>query len=33
MPEATIQDFPIASADPGDIDLLAICRKSAATSE
>ena len=33
MPEATIQDFPIASADPDDIDLLAICRKSAATSE
>jgi SAM-dependent methyltransferase len=29
MPDATIADFPIHTADPGDIDLLAICRKSA----
>ncbi|MFT5441996.1 MAG: SAM-dependent methyltransferase [Myxococcota bacterium] len=28
MPEATLDDFPIAPADPEDIDLVAICRKS-----
>jgi SAM-dependent methyltransferase len=28
MPDATLRDFPIAPADPADIDLLAICRKS-----
>jgi len=28
MPDATIDDFPIASAAPEDIDLMAICRKS-----
>lgn len=27
MPDATLQDFPIGPTDPGDIDLLAICRK------
>jgi len=29
MPDATIDDFPIGAADPGDIDLIAICRKNA----
>ncbi len=29
MPDATIEDFPIRDADPRDIDLLAVCRKSA----
>ena len=28
MPDATIDDFPIGPADPKDIDLLAVCRKS-----
>ncbi len=27
MPNATVRDFPISQAAPGDIDLLAICRK------
>lgn len=27
LPDATIQDFPIRAADPGDIDLYAVCRK------
>lgn len=28
MPDATVEDFPIAPADPADIDLMAICSKS-----
>ena len=27
LPDATIEDFPIRAADPGDIDLFAVCRK------
>jgi hypothetical protein len=27
MPDAYVEDFPIAPADPADIDLLAVCRK------
>ncbi len=27
MPDATLRDFPIGSAAPGDIDLLALCHK------
>lgn len=27
MPDASLDDFPIGPADPGDIDLLALCRK------
>ena len=26
IPDATVDDFPIGPADPGDIDLLAVCR-------
>jgi SAM-dependent methyltransferase len=27
IPDATVDDFPIGPADPGDIDLLAVCRR------
>ncbi len=27
LPDATVADFPIGSADPGDLDLLAVCRR------
>ena len=27
LPDASIDDFPIAVADPGDIDLLAVCQR------
>ena len=27
LPDASVDDFPIGPADPGDIDLLAVCRR------
>ena len=27
LPDATVADFPIGPADPGDLDLLAVCRR------
>ncbi|MEE2674760.1 MAG: class I SAM-dependent methyltransferase [Myxococcota bacterium] len=32
IPDATVGDFPIGPATPGDIDLLAVCRRPRATS-
>lgn len=29
MPDARLEDFPIGATDPGDIDLLAVCRRNA----
>jgi SAM-dependent methyltransferase len=32
LPDADVEDFPIGVADPGDIDLLAVCRRPKARS-
>jgi len=32
LPDADVDDFPIGAADPGDIDLLAVCRAANAAS-